>query len=108
MSRTITITAEVVNGSFLLKPAVYNLPCNQVHPVGFQVMRTYDQSMCVVAKNVYLLRVGENVLGTTQFKTKEQFLQYKAGQCACCSDQEDCYIQVDGCYATINGCRITL
>ena len=107
MGKFITIIASTINGRIQEFPQTFNLKCNEVIPVDETIVRDFDSNLDIVAKRGFLVRVGEQLLGTTQFKSKEDFLKYKSVNCACCSPSEDCFLYVNGCIVTINGFFVT-
>lgn len=101
----LTITACVYNGEFIA-PKDYVLGCDKINPIGQALIRNFDENACIVVKQVFLIQLKKSleVIGTTQFKTIDDFFIYKDNQCNKCV--EECGIYVNGMAISINGCNI--
>lgn len=108
MGKQFSLVVEVINGEIQEFPVTMTFPCELITPVGELVIRDYDSSVnFIIAKRVFLIRFGNNVFGTTTFKTLSGFLQYQGancGKCACTS----CPALINGCYVLINGCTVDM
>lgn len=101
-SYAIKIVADTVNGEILEFPLTVDADCLQVIAIGPSVVRDFDANFCVVAKSVFLVQFGQNVFGTTQFSTIEEFNSYRDSVCVCCDEQceigyDDCALKYDSC-----------
>jgi len=102
----IEIIADTVNGAIQEFPIVLSLPCYSVTPIGNSVVRGYTINDDIVATNVFLVKVGEDIFGTRQFNSFLNFVTYKDAICAPCSGF--CSLLINNCVATINGCALLL
>lgn len=98
--------ADTIDGVIQRCPQPFNLECSQVTPIGVDIIRNYDGNECINAINVFLVYYSGQVLGSTYFKTLDQFLQYQTANCR--ASTSDCLLTVNGCFVTINGCFVTI
>lgn len=103
--KSIAIRASTINGEIQEFPPTYYFPCSQVIPQGETIIREYDLDWCIVAKKVFLVKYQNNVFGTTQFVSMDEFLAYKESYCASCCIS--CVIKVGNCVLLYNGCSLT-
>ena len=106
MRTSFSFTADTINGAIQERPKIFTLDCECVIPIGVDIVRDFDESLCIVAKRVFLIRYNQDVFGTCQFKSLEEFIQYKNLACSCCQDTVECVLLINGCNATINGCNL--
>lgn len=101
----IKIIAETVNGTIKPFPIEVFVTCGQLKPIGIEVVRNYDGNECILAKRVYLVYHNGDVLGTTQFKTLDEFLSYQKEVCV--PDSNYCDFYIDGCQVVFGDCLIS-
>ncbi len=108
-NKSFQFVADVINFSILEKPQTFYFPCNQVIPLGLQVVRNQSNvTWCITAKKSFIVTYNNQSFGTSQFKTIDQFNQYVSRSCGCCADIELCWLMINGCRITINGCQVLL
>lgn len=84
-----------------------SLSCNEASYVGMMNVRTYDINYCIVVKQVFVIRQGNNLFGTLDFNTVTQFINYRNSICKPCAFVPTCCaILYNGCYVTFNGKKI--
>lgn len=96
---------ETINGRITNSPETLYAQCGQIKPLGIEVVRNFDGNECIVAKRVYLVYYNGDVLGTTQFKTLDEFLSYQKE--ACVPDSNYCDFYIDGCQVVFGDCFIS-
>lgn len=109
-TKTFTFTANTINGNILEFPQTFYFPCGSaVNPIGVQVVRDYNMlTDCIRAIRVYTIGYANDIFGTTQFKTTQEFLNYRSQSCSCCPQPNHCYLKINNCLVTINGCTIKI
>lgn len=98
----VQIIAKTVNGQILEFTQTFQLNCSMLKPLGLQVVRQYNGNECIVAVKVFMVQAGNQLLGTNQFNTIFDFINYVNFNCAPVSN--NCYITLNGCNLTLNGC----
>lgn len=106
MGKFLNIEVSTLNGEILEFPYVQQFNCDSVQPIGVQNIRDYDVNNCIVVKTVYLLLEKENVFGTTEITTKQQFESLKLAACNTCGNIGTCILRYNGCILSFNGCDI--
>ena len=108
--KSFQFVADVINFSILEKPQTFFFPCNQVIPLGIQIVRQQNSvTWCITAKKVFIVTYNNQSFGSSQFKTIDQFNTYVTSQCSECTP-EVCglYLESAGCFLRINNCRLIL
>jgi len=103
----VQIIAKTVNGQILEFPQTFQLNCSILKPLGKQVVRQYNGNECIVAVKVFMVQAGNQLLGTNQFETTFDFINYVNVNCAP-AYSNTCYITLNGCNLTLNGCLVGL
>ena len=106
MGKTIQFVADTIDGEIQPSPGVFNFPCDKVIPIGVNVVRSFDESLDIVAMRVFEVNYNNHSFGSTQFKSLSDFQQYRQTACACCPAK--CIILVNGCSLQLNGCDFVL
>lgn len=106
MSKSLLFEAEYVNEEFISKPKRYFLDCSKILPIGVDIIRCFDEEANIVAKRLFLIQIGVEIIGTTKFSSLRDFLQYMHAGCQCCGGDAGCGIYIDNCQLTINGCVV--
>lgn len=101
--RTVKFTARTIDGVIQEFPETFNLICGRITPVGDSIVRNYNGSECILAVKVFLIYYGGQSLGSTDFNSADQFINYVNAGCQVC-DRE--YLKMNGCYALVNGCAL--
>ena len=70
-------------------------------------MKSYDATMSIVAKRVFVIEYQGQSFGSSMFKSLSDFDQYRGVLCQCCPCVE-CFAYINGCSITINGCEIQM
>jgi hypothetical protein len=104
LSKKFDILVKTFNGEILEYPKVFSLPCD-VYPVGYNIIRWFNQNYAIVVVKVFLLRNGLDVFGIEGITNIEQWLQLKDSLCQCCTEIE-CGIVYNGCLLQYNGCNL--
>lgn len=104
MNKNFAINVITVDNEPYIEPQVLYIGCNGVSSLGYQIQRVYDENNCIVARKLVTFMYGNQLIGTQQFSTIDNFNSYVSSQCHCC---EPCYLLVNGCNLTVNGCFIT-
>lgn len=103
--KTFQVTVSTINGRILEFPQQENFRCNIAIPIGLQVVRQFDGNECIKARKVFLIEYDGQLFGTLQFKTLEDFLNYRNSNCR---PVQSCKILFNGCYVMFNGCFVTI
>lgn len=106
MGKTLQFVADTIDGEIQPMPGVFSFPCDKVIPIGVNVVRSFDESLDIVAKRVFEINYNNHSFGSSQFKSLSDFQQYQKGACACCPAL--CIILVNGCNLQLNGCDLVL
>lgn len=104
--KTFIFLADTVDGKILEFPKVYYLRCDQVQPLGCDIIRQYTKTQCILAKKVFLIYYQGQVFGSTQFTGVQQFVQYVNNVCTffCIPS----LITINNCNLTRYGCNVTI
>lgn len=94
------ILCSTINGEILENESVVSLDCDLANYVGIMNVRAYDANDCIVVKRVFVIRQGNTLFGTHEFKSIQDFLTYRDLVCF------TCLILFNGCYVTFNGDKI--
>ncbi len=103
MSKSLQFTADTIDGQIQETPQVFYFPCDKVIPLGTSVVKSFDESMNIVAKRVFVVQYGSRSFGSCQFQSFSDFDTYLGSQCQCCPCTE-CFVLINGCFIEINGC----
>ncbi len=106
MSKSLSFTADTINGEIQEFPATFNFPCDKILPIGVSVVKSFDENLAIVAKRVFAIEYNAQSFGSSQFKSLEDFNQYRGVACQCCPFH--CAILINGCYLLLNGCRFVI
>lgn len=107
-SKSFQFIADTINGVIQEFPAPFYFPCDQIVPLGVQIVRDFDDDLCIVAKRVYVIRYGQDLFGSSSFNSLTGFLQYMKALCNCCPTAINCDVLFNGCALLFNGCEIQL
>jgi hypothetical protein len=99
------IEVKTIDGQVLEFPSKITFDCARVIGIGMSKVRTFDIRYCIVVRDIFLFRQGDNVFGSELFKSMDEFKQYMATACACCV--YDCTLVYNGCALSYNGCFLT-
>lgn len=106
MPQQLPITVVVYNGEFLETPTLMYFDCDLVQYVNTYNARTYDINDCIVVKRVFGFLYGNDLWGTFDFKTIEEFIAFRDSYCL---EDTECGVQINGCFFFINNnCRTTI
>lgn len=103
--KTFQVTISTINGRILEFTQQIDFRCNLAMPIGLQVVRQFDGNECIKARKVFLIEYDGQLFGTLQFKTLEDFLNYRNNNCR---PIPDCRITYNGCYIMYNNCFVTI
>lgn len=104
--KTFKFYAKTIDGKIQRSPKVFNIECECVTPIGRQVIRDYNGNECIEAVSVFLVYSRGQLLGSTDFKSLDEFLTYRNAGC-----RNVCtlpYLTINNCIAQINGCNVQL
>ncbi len=104
--RTVKFTARTIDGVIQEFPETFNLICGQITPVGRQIVRNYNGNECILNVNVFLIYYGGQSLGSIDFETADQFIEYVNNGCNSGCAKE--YLEMNGCYALVDGCALVV
>ena len=99
----VRIIAKTVNGNILEFPQTFELNCSILKPLGTGVVRQYDGKEYIVAVKVFYIQAGNQLLGTQQFHTMNDYINYVNANCIA---KETCYLSLNGCFLNLNGCLV--
>lgn len=101
--RSFEFIAETRDGKILEFPEVYIFQCEKARPLGFDIVRQFNKTECIVAKKVLLVFYQGHVFGTTRFAGVADFINYMNNVCKpfCTPD----YFTINGCNMRLNGCN---
>ncbi len=74
--------------------------CDQVVPLGLQVIRQANSSECFVARSAYMFSFQGVLYGSFSFNTLQEFIDYRNTNCTIL---ECCTVLVNGCMLSYNG-----
>lgn len=97
MGKSFRIKINVVNGEVKEFPEYFVFNCSTVVPIGMTTIRYFNQDMCSIAHRTFYLRVGQELLGTNQFRTIDDFNKFTSMVCY------DYNSVIDGCNILIDG-----
>lgn len=100
---TIKFHANTVDGDIMNAPVSFDLQCKLVRPIGSTIIRQFNNNECIRAIRVFLIYYEGQNLGTTQFKTMDEFIKYLNNTC---NPVKDCGLIYLGCPLTVNGCQL--
>lgn len=104
--KNFNVIAKAFNYAFLFKPVTYSLVCNRAVPLGITTVSAFNELEEVERKVLFLIKYGQDIIGTDQFKSVQAYWDYVNVQCACCAEPIlDCGILLNGCNLTLNGCN---
>jgi hypothetical protein len=104
MEKLFSLPIDVVNGEVFEFPKNVYLKCNDYLPIGESLVRYYNQDMCSVVKKTFYIKYGDDLLGTSQFNTMEDFLLFQKNTCGC--NTYDLFI--DGCQLLMDGQKMSI
>lgn len=102
--KTFKFYANTIDGRIQRQPKVFNIECQDVKPIGRQVVRNYNGNECIEAIDVFLVWSRGQLLGSTAFTTLDEFLTYRNASC-----QSICTLPlftVNNCLTQLAGCNI--
>lgn len=106
MGKSLQFVADTIDGEIQAAPGLFNFPCDKITPIGVNVVKSYDEDLCIIAKRVFEINYNNHSFGSSQFKSLADFNQYRGAACQCCPI--NCYVLANGCYLTFNGCRFVV
>lgn len=104
MTNTLTIVASSINGEIQDNPTTLYFKCDEVFAIGVGVVSDIDINFCKVNKAVFLIRCGDDIFGTIQFKNWAEWNDYLRLNCV----DTSVILRIDGCDALVNGCNIVV
>lgn len=105
MAKKFQITVSVIDERLLESPVTQWFDCDLVVPLGIGIVRQFNSSECIVAREAYLFSHDGHRYGTFQVNTMDEFLAYRNSECIPVIEG-CCYITYAGCYLTFNGKKI--
>lgn len=105
MRTTFEISVKAINGVILNDPQNIVFDCHKIIGVGVQIVRTFDENSCIVARKLFFFRQGNDLFGTEMVKTMDEFRKYINVVCACCI--YECVISYNECALSYNNCFLT-
>ena len=105
MAKKFQITVSIIDERLLEFPRTEWFDCDLVIPIGTGIVRQFNSSECIVAREAYLFSHDGHRYGTFQVNTMDEFLAYRNSQCIPVIE-ECCHITYAGCYLTFNGKKI--
>ncbi len=100
MATKFKITICIEGGNLLASTKDVWVDCDQVIPLGVQVIRQANSSECFVARNAYMFSFQGVLYGSFSFNTLQEFIDYRNTNCI---PRECCTILVHGCILTYKG-----
>lgn len=100
---TIKFTANTIDGNIEEFPVTFDLLCKSVQPIGVNIIRQFNSNECIRAIKVFIVYYRGQNLGSTQFKSMSEFLQYFQ---SVCQTPKFCGITYNGCDLTYNSCNL--
>ena len=107
MATKFKITICIENGNLLASTKDVWVDCNQVVPLGEQVIRESNSSECFVARKAYMFSFLGVLYGTFLFKTLQEFVNYRNDNCVSTTVDDCCILTYKGCALTFKGVPIT-
>lgn len=99
MSKKIVINVSTIDGQIQDEPVPIQFNCDgSLQAVGESIVRDYDARYCIVAKKVFLFRVGQKVFGSHDFTTYDEFAQYVNTRCRGGVTINDCFVEINQCF----------
>lgn len=99
--KSFVFIADTINGEICEFPFEFYLPCNdRVQIEGMIPIRGFTPNDCIEVRRVFAIKFGDDLLGSTQFQSRQEFLDYQAAACSCSQ------ILMNGCNITLNGCLV--
>lgn len=95
--------ASTIDGQILEFPKEFYLNCDLVVPIGRTIIRQFNNEECIVARKVFLVYYEGQNLGSTEFKTMDEFISFRNNSCKKASP---CNIFYNGCSLIYNNCVI--
>jgi hypothetical protein len=105
LKKAFSFLADTINGAIYDSPVTVIMKCDEIRPIGLEVVRGFDPDYCIVAVQVFLVLSGTDTYGTTQFKSFDDYQNFVNSKCRRCP--KVCLFLINGCQATINGCFAT-
>lgn len=106
-SKSFQFLADTINGAIQEFPALFYFPCDQVTPLGIQIVRDFDEDLCIIAKRVYVIRYGQDLFGSSKLNNLSDFLQLQSAGCGVCACTV-CPALINGCFVLMNGCTVDM
>ncbi len=100
MNKSFNLKINVINGELKEFPETMLFRCDDVQPLGMTTIRYFDDEDCSVVHRTFYLKVGQNMFGTNQFRTMEDFYTYLNIVCV------DYISTIDGCLILIDGQKV--
>lgn len=107
MAKSLQFIADTIDGEIQATPGIFDFPCDQITPIGINVVKSFDEDLGIIAKRVFVIQYNNHSFGSTQFKSLSDFNQYRGIECVCCGCVE-CYPYINLCEISINGCIVQM
>lgn len=107
MATKFKITICIEGGNLLVSTKDIWVDCDQVVPLGVQVIRQANSSECFVARNAYMFSFQGILYGTFSFNTLQEFVNYRNDNCVSTTGDDCCILTFNGCALTFKGVVIT-
>lgn len=102
MDKILPLYVDVINGEVQEFPVKFPFQKNLMVPMGETTIRYFNDDMCSVARRTFLIRYGDDLFGTNQFKSVRDFWQWQNF-----SERGGGYFLIEGCSIQIDGINIT-
>jgi|GEM_PF-5414258 hypothetical protein len=100
--KTFKFWANTIDGQIQSCPVLFHLECDKVKPIQYDVVRMFDGNECIMAIKVYLVYYCGQLLGSTMFKTLDDFLAYRNSNCG--ASVNECNLMWNGCALMEGNC----
>jgi hypothetical protein len=103
--KTITFTADTIDGQILEFPEKFDLRCSLIQLIGAQTVRNYTGTECIEAMNVFVIYYCGQLLGSKCWKDSRSFFKWMKSRCENAGFRNVC---IDTKPLLINGCVMQL
>ena len=76
MSKTLPINVDVINGEVSEFSKEMYFRTDLIIPIGNDIVRYFNDAMCSVAHKTFYFQYGQELFGTSQFKSFDDYWQY--------------------------------
>lgn len=105
MDKSFPLLIKVINGDVQEFPVEFYFKCSQLVPEGPAIVRYFNEDQCSVGMKVFYLRYGQELFGSTQFRTTTDFWNYWG---ALCNGPQPIQLLLNGCNMIINGKNVSV